>query len=484
MSEFGLIAADDLLFGRPPKTTASRSEDASADEEPLVRDRWESRFWPILVPITLLAAIIRLVYILTDDRQFIGFDGFDYRLSALRLADGFGYTSAVGHGAVPSAHRPPAWGTLLGAVSWLGGRSVQAHQLTAAALGLAVVVLVAMIGRRYFDARVGLVAGLLAAVYPGFWLLEGNMLAEPLALVLLGVLTLLVADLRDRPTLVRSAVVGGIGGLLVLTRSEQVAFMAVVVVPLLLMARSLSMAKRIARIGVAAFVCVAVLTPWAVFNSSRFHEFVPVSTSDGTTLLAANCPPGSFTGERLGFWDTSCLERISRQHPRFDESQVNGVARRVALTHLRDHADRLPIVVPARIGRMFAIFRPGQTVEFVAQWMSVDTGLIWAWVASFWVILVLAVIGVVIAQRRRIAWWPLAAPFLVAVVAAAVTHGEPRDHTLADLGLLVLAAFVVERLFAHRAQAIPTPPVPPSAGSPGGTRRRRPGRLPSVYLPG
>ena len=244
MSDFGLIVDDDLLFGRPQKAAASRSEDASAEVEPPVRSRWERPFWPSVALIAGLAAILRLVYILTDERLTIGFEGLYYQSSALRLADGLGYTTALGRTAVPSALRPPAWGTLLGAVSWLGGRSEQAHQLTAAALGLAVVVLVAMIGRRYFNARVGLVAGALAAVYPGFWLLEGNMFPEPLALVLLGVLTLLVADLRDRPTFWRSAVVGGLGGLLVLTRSEQVAFMAVVVVPLLLMARSLSMAKR------------------------------------------------------------------------------------------------------------------------------------------------------------------------------------------------------------------------------------------------
>jgi hypothetical protein len=334
---------------------------------------------------------------------------------------------------------------------------------------------------------VGIVAGGLAAVYPGFWLLEGNMFAESLALVLLGVLTLLVADLRDRPTLVRSAIAGALGGLLILTRSEQLAFMVVVVVPLLLAARSLSMAQRIARIGVAALACVAVLAPWAVYNTSRFHEFVPLSTADGTTLLAANCAPGTVTGDRLGFWDLTCLERVSLQHPRYDEAQLNRVARQVARSQLSDHSDRLPILVPARIGRTLAVFRPGQTVGFVAQWMTVDTGLIWAWIVSFWFVLFLAVMGAVIALRRRIRCWPLVAPFLVAVGVSAATYGEPRNHALADLGLLVLAAFAVDRVLARRTQREPEPPaLRRSSGEPGSRsqRSKRTARLPSVHVPG
>ncbi len=62
-----------------------------------------------------------------------------------------------------------------------------------------------------------------------------------------------------------------------------------------------------------------------------------------------------------------------------------------AIDNMRDDSSRLPIVVAARIGRLLAVFRPSQTVGFVAQWMTVHTWLIWAWVASFWVVLVLAV---------------------------------------------------------------------------------------------
>ena len=161
----------------------------------------ERRFWPAVAIITAVAAVAAAVLRPHRHRPVVGGDGLDYHLGALRLADGLGYTRGLGRHRRPArVHPPPGWTTLLGGVSWLGARSVQDHQLVGVALGLAVVVLAAMVGRRYFNARVGLLAACVAALYPGFWLLEGNMLSEPLGLALLGVVLLLVADLRDHPT--------------------------------------------------------------------------------------------------------------------------------------------------------------------------------------------------------------------------------------------------------------------------------------------
>src|SRR5690606_26992720 len=82
------------------------------------------RFWPILAGIVAVGAAVRSAYIYTDDRLLIGGDGFDYHFSAIRLADGLGYTSAVGDVSAPTAHHPPGWVTLLGGVSWLGFDSI------------------------------------------------------------------------------------------------------------------------------------------------------------------------------------------------------------------------------------------------------------------------------------------------------------------------------------------------------------------------
>jgi 4-amino-4-deoxy-L-arabinose transferase-like glycosyltransferase len=416
-------------------------------------DRWDRRFAPGVAAAVALAAVVRLVYVLTDDRLLVGGDGFTYHAEAIRLADGLGYTS-VFNGGAPIAHHPPGWVTLLGLVSWLGGRSQHAHQLVGAALGLALVVLAALVGRRYFDAATGLVAAVLTALYPGFWLLEGNMLSEPLGLVILGVFTLLVADLRDRPTWTRSVAVGVVSGLLALTRSEQLALVAMVVVPILLAARSLSWGMRIGRVALVGVTCVAVIAPWTIYNSSRFKEPVVLSSNGGPLLLLGNCSPGALEGRLMGYEDGTCLFRISRAHPHYDRSQLDDLARRTALTEVRDHLDRLPLVVPARVGRMLAVFRPTQTVDLVAGWMTTGTTPIWAWVVSFWVLLALAIAGVAMARGSLRACWPLIAPFLLAVGLVAISYGEPRYHSPADLGIVVFAASAIVRIAQRRSIGI------------------------------
>jgi len=477
--------AEELLPPPPRPTPSTSTALVPVPKEPERPVPWsQRRFWWATAAIAGVGLVLRLRYVFTDHRLLIPGDGFDYNYSALRLADGYGYTRGVGKLAVAAAHHPPGWTTLLGAVSWLGGRSLHAHQLTGVALGIVLIVLVAMIGRRYFDARTGLIAAALAALYPGFWLLEGNILSEPLALVLLAVVVLLVADLRERPTLLRCVVVGAVSGLLALTRPEQIVVVAIIVAPVLLTARGLSLGRRLGRLVVLGLVAAIVIAPWSIFNTARLHEPVLVSTGDGGTFLAGNCTPGSYEGARIGFWDNTCLVTLVNQHPDYNAAQVDSAARRQGWENLTDNSDRWPVTVAARYGRLLAVFRPGQTVDFVAQWMGVDNWLIWAWVVSFWVLFPLSIAGFVLARRRDCWTWPLVVPFLVVLVEMLVFYGEPRYHSVADLGVVVLAAFTVDRIYAARA---PAPRGPSSRSSRGGRGRsrssRRPGRLPSVYVP-
>jgi 4-amino-4-deoxy-L-arabinose transferase-like glycosyltransferase len=411
----------------------------------------ERRFAPLLGAAVVLAAAVRFAYLLTDDRAVVGGDGFAYHVVGLRLADGLGYTYGVGGPTVPFAHHPPGWVTILGAVSWLGGRSQLAHQLVGMFIGLGVVAVIGLVGRRYFDARVGLVAAGLAALYPGFWVLEGSILSEPLDLLVLGVLTLVVADLRDRPTLARSLGVGALCGLLTLVRSEGLALMVILVAPVLLAAKSLPLRTRATRLGAAGLVCIVLIAPWAIYTSSRFSEPVLLSINGGYTLLSSNCPPATYNGERVGFYDQSCYNRLLLGEPNLDLAQVDARARDEAIDNIEDHWTELPAVVPVRLGRMLGVFRPAQTVGFVAEWLATPDWPVWAWVASFWVLLPFAVGGIVVARRTRRFLLPLLAPGVIALGFAITAYGEPRFHTPADLGIVVLAAAGMVRLVGGRA---------------------------------
>ncbi len=86
------------------------------------------------------------------------------------------------------------------------------------------------------------------------------------------------------------------------------------------------------------------------------------------------------------------------------------------------------------------------------------------------------------ARRRGRPVWPLVAPFVV-LFEMLVFYGEPRYHAMADLGLIVLAAFAIDRIVARRSEASP-PAAPRRPSAPADrARTQRARRLPSVHVP-
>ena len=406
----------------------------------------DARFWLAVLSAVALGAAVRFAYLLHGAPKLVLGDGFGYHLEALRIADGQGYTSPLGDVGAEFAHHPPGWVTLLAGVSELGGRSPHAHQVTGLVVGLGVIVVAGLVGRRYVDARVGVVAAFLAALYPGFWVLDVQILSEPLGLVIGGLLMLVLADLWERPSVARAALAGAVGGTLALVRSEQALLLVVAVAPVLLLNPSVGIRRRLRWTGVAALATLVVIAPWTVHNLGRFEEPVLLSTNAGGTLLVGNCSPTTYAGALLGSYDSRCVRQLGLSMRGLDRSQTEPQYRSAALDNMRDNLNRLPATVLARHGRTLGAFRPAQTVEFAASWLGSATWAVWAWVTSFWILLPLAAYGSVALRRAQTFQWPLVAPLLVTLLVVTVAYGEPRYHTPADLGIVVLAAVALDRL--------------------------------------
>ena len=426
--------------------TEGLEETSALDHASAQRSSAEGQFWFGVVCAVALGAVVRFTYLFNGAPSFVKGDGFDYYLSALRLADGFGYTVAFGDVGAENAHHPPGWITVLAGVAEAGARSMWAHQVTGVVIGLGLILVAGLVGRRYVGPRVGVVAAILAAVYPGFWVLEVQILSEPLGLLVLGVLMLLLADLWQRPTLVRAVATGAVSGALALVRSEQVALLVIAVAPLLVFNPRLGVRRRLAWTGATTAVAIVVISPWTIHNLGRFEEPVLLSTNGGTLLLVGNCPPSTYGGERMGFIDTRCLFALGGANPDFDRSQTDVAARKQAFENMRDNLDRLPTTIPARYGRMTATFRTTWTIGHVSSWLGIATWPVWAWVTSFWVLMPLAVYGSVALRRSRTFQWPLVAPVVVVLLTVGISYGEPRYHTPGDLGIVVLAAVALDRI--------------------------------------
>jgi len=277
-----------------------------------------------------------------------------------------------------------------------------------------------------------------------------QILSEPLGLLVLGVLMMILACLWRRPTLGWAILAGAVVGSLALVRGEQLALLVIAVAPILLLNPRVAVRQLLAWTGAATLAALVLLMPWTIHNLGRFEEAVLLSTNGGSTLLAGNCPPATYGDDLMGSFDTTCNIRRAKQNPEFDASQADIDARRAALGNMRDDLDRLPATILARYGRTIGAFRPAQTVDIDANWLGSATWPVWAWVTSFWLLAPLAVAGSVLLHRSRRFQWPLVAPAIIVLVIVTVAFGDPRYHSLADLGIVVLAAVAIDRLARRR----------------------------------
>ncbi len=430
------------------------------------------------------ALVLRVAYILVLERtDAFGGDAFYYHEMANLLADGRGfvepYLLELTGRALPSAYHPPLYPLLLAIVSVLS-ESVLAHQLASAGIGTATVVLVGLLGRRVGGDTAGLVAACVAAAYPGLWISDGLLMSETpaaffVALVLLGAFAHL-----DRRTRASAARLGVAVGLAILTRGEALLLVPMVVVPACLVAGRprapeagggvetgrRSLGRRLGHAAVALGATGAVLAPWVVRNLAVFEQAVLLSTNDGSTLAVANCD-STYAGPLLGYWDFACLE------PRapLEESLAQEHWRDIGLGYARDNLGRLPVVVAARVGRMWALYRPGQMVDLDTLVEGRDRRLAIAGLAGFYALVPLAAVGTVALRRRHVPVFPLLAPFALVTITAAVFYGITRFRISAEVPLVVLGAVGAVSVARAARPATPAPGSGACRGSHGGPAR-------------
>jgi 4-amino-4-deoxy-L-arabinose transferase-like glycosyltransferase len=433
----------------------------STPDRPLARDR---QFGRLLLAIVVLALAVRVGYVAGAKRgpcfvnQQIGFihtqcpvgDQLFYNDEANRLARGYGFLerSALGPKAPPAADHPPltavvlapmAWVVIHGPFSWVHDPSaVTEERYYMAVLGTILVLLIGLLGRRLGGDRVGLVAALLAALYPNLWVNDGLIMSETVTGIVVVLALLLAYNLRDRPRTATALGCGALCGLAALARAELILLVPLLAVPAAFTARAMTRRARLRLAAGAVAAALLVVAPWVLYNESRFKDTTLLSTNDGLTLAGANCAR-VYSGHAMGLWilQPPCIEG---PQPSGDQSQVSAFYRHKAFDYMRAHESRLPIVVAARIGRTWSLFRPYDMVlynvgEGRERWVSV-LGLI-----TYYPLALLALAGGwILARRRRGLLWPLLMPAAVVTMSVAVTYGQTRFRAAAEPSIVLLAA--------------------------------------------
>jgi len=396
--------------------------------------RGTSRFRWGLAACAAGAAVVRLaVYFRYYRGAPFGFnDAPYYSQTATALAHGHWFVLD----GQPAAEHGPITTLLVAPVSWMDSPE-DWQRLVTVVTGVAVVVVIGLVGRRLGGERVGLVAAALAALYPGLWLNDGLVMAESPGALAVVVWMLAALIWRARPTPGWAAVMGVAAGVAMLTRAE----LGVLMIAGVVAAWWLGGDRRWLMAALAAAGGLLVLAPWVAFNVGRFDRTVILSTNDGTTLRASNCD-AAYEGRAIGSAVIKCLV-IEPEVVGMETSQRSARWRADGIEYARDHAGRVPVVVLARLGRSLDLFGLGYQVDEDVREGRPRLGS-WAAIFSFWVLAALALVGQRRATRfgRFVLWTPVAAVLLTAVA----FYGSHRVRAALEPSVVLGAALAVVAL--------------------------------------
>jgi hypothetical protein len=161
-----------------------------------------------------------------------------------------------------------------------------------------------------------------------------------------------------------------------------------------------------------------------------------------------------------------------------DESVESAAARQAGLHYIEHHMSRVPLVVAARIGRVWEVYQPTEDAENDnddgrPQWSNTVVLITYALLAP------IAVAGAVILVRRHQRIYPLMAQVLGVCLTAAIVWGAVRFRAPAEVVLVVLGGVAIDTFWRARTsrRRLLAPGAPPAGLGQGGRASRTPDRI-------
>ncbi len=298
--------------------------------------------WRLGAGLVLLAAVVRVAYILIFLRHYeLQTDADHYNRIATSISRGQGWSAEYPYPwAHATAFRPPLYPLLLGAMYFVFGEHIAVAQVLNVALGCGVVLLTAVVATRLGGRQAGVIAAVIATLFPPLVENDTVPLTEPLGLLLL--LLAVWALLAGRLGWAGIAV-----GLLVLTRPS-----AQALVPLIALVALWKVGwPRALGFTVAALVVIA---PWVIRNDAIFGRPLIV-TSNGFNLAAIYSPIALQTGHFVDpVFDPrfAPILNYANSPENLSEANFDATLRRYGLTGIREHPGEVPGVVWKNVTRL------------------------------------------------------------------------------------------------------------------------------------
>ena len=441
------------------------------------------RFLLALVGIGLLAAGVRVTYVVSVTRHDpLRGDAQYYSAMANTLARGDGFRDPFRQDrTVPSADHPPLTAIVAAPASWIAGtgadaatrhRRETAQRLTMALIGALAVVAIGFAARHLVPSdadRVGLLAGLGAALHPGLWINDGLVMSESVGALTIALVIWVSLVVARQPTGWSMLALGATTGLAIMARAESALLVIVLVIPLALTRRGDP--DRRPPLGPVRWLAAGtlgvtlVIAPWVGSNLVRFNHPVTLSTNDGLTLVGTNCDP-AWRGPGRGLWVLQCIEAVdsngdgtndwqaylqgvSATDPGQDPSDVAVKYRAAAADYLRGHAGGLPEIMVVRVARVMGVYGVRQMTDFYNLGEGRPRTASWLAAIGWWAIALVGSAGLVVLWRRRMPVWPLLAHVIAVTGVAAAFYGLWRFRIGAEIAMLMASAIAVDALLGR-----------------------------------
>jgi len=242
-----------------------------------------------ILAVGALAVLVRLIYLFEagDDPTFqhpiVDCAEYDHLAKAL----------AQGRNPWPGAlTRPPLYPGLLAVVYWLCGVKLTAAYVFHALLGGLTCVLTCLLGRRLFDRRVGLAAGIVVALYGPMIFFDMRRLASGLVVLCYLAVLLLAVRAAARRTPLSWLACGIATGVAALARPSIAPFFLIVLTAWIIVQAGRERRWRARLLALTALASGSVLpiVPVTVRNYLACGEFIPVAALSGLNLYIGNNP--------------------------------------------------------------------------------------------------------------------------------------------------------------------------------------------------
>jgi 4-amino-4-deoxy-L-arabinose transferase-like glycosyltransferase len=366
------------------------------------------------------------------------------------------------HPYVTTVYRPPLWPWLIAGLALIFGRADIFARLFLCCLGAGTCVLIYLFARSLFGRRIGLIAGLIACIYPALYLYDGWLYTESLFTFLLTAICYCVLriqlDTGQRRRLWLFCAV--LLALLSLTRPNGILVLALVVLwTIFLCWRKLLRPRALASVGLTTLVAVLLIAPWTIRNYLVSHSFVSVATGDGTVLLGAYNDKALTDPNNLGNWlnplhATAETYQVLKPFPLYTcdapcEVAREEVSKKAALQWITSHLSAMPSLLAYHLRNFWTPYIreadlpmerfPAQVSSQVVRTMSIFFPI---------PIFVLAAFGLVVTLKRF--WRELLFPYLVILATlgeALIYYGNSRFRAPIEPLLTLLAAGALWWLF-------------------------------------